>query len=676
MKTRLLVLGSFLLAFPLVASLSCVRPCSKVRCSTPVGCRGGTVKSVCGCCTVCAKMEGERCGGQWEKEGRCDSGLKCVVRGGRLKSGIGQCEPAICKEKKCGFREVCTVGKDGFPYCSCSHNCSSYMRNPVCGYSNGKQYDNKCELHKEECTMGQVIGVMQGPCKKCLYRDRAFLFGETRKGKHPCEKCNCFHGEWRCRRTSQCGPQKPRSCTVALNSLGRNVQSDCPKGYWCKVQIPGIPEAGIPEVAMCVPGQPTGDRAIFTTTVSTEATRLRGPKIPARCMEPPSVGPCKAAFPRWYYNKSKKKCQEFLYGGCDGNANNFNTKAACKDLCIPRNRSSKQVVERTTPSPMEKTKTPVSTLPPTTSGSSLPSSTSEAKKKKDETQAVVPPAKKSHIAKCHDSASNKFYGEGDTWEPNDCTVCVCRNGTQECLATVCRHPECKEPIYIKGQCCPVCPLVDPTSTDHNEADLIKAFAGNKLDTVLVSINHGRQRDVCQDIRSGQYYLVGQSWQLDQCTTCYCGKSGKAACALQMCERDPQCKDLLIDNSNCCPKCRDENVVKSTSKCYDTVTKKYYREAELWQRDECTSCYCGDDRKPVCTVTSCPPVYCEAPMKIEQRCCPVCPVKVEQGCMFDGQKFLHGDLKTLQDNCTLCKCDNGDWHCSRDRCTSGQHGGQN
>ena len=72
----------------------------------------------------------------------------------------------------------------------------------------------------------------------------------------------------------------------------------------------------------------------------------------------------------------------------------------------------------------------------------------------------------------------------------------------------------------------------------------------------MSINHGRQRDVCRDIRSGQYYLVGQSWQLDQCTTCYCGKSGKAACAVQMCERDPQCKDLLIDSSQCCPKCRD------------------------------------------------------------------------------------------------------------------------
>lgn len=64
--------------------------------------------------------------------------------------------------------------------------------------------------------------------------------------------------------------------------------------------------------------------------------------------------------------------------------------------------------------------------------------------------------------------------------------------------------------------------------------------------------------MCHDIRTGKNYLVGQSWQLDQCTTCYCGKSGKAACALQMCERDPKCKDLLIDNNECCPKCKDEN----------------------------------------------------------------------------------------------------------------------
>ena len=44
---------------------------------------------------------------------------------------------------------------------------------------------------------------------------------------------------------------KARSCRV--DALGRNLQSDCPRGFWCKVQIPGIPEANIPDVAVCIP---------------------------------------------------------------------------------------------------------------------------------------------------------------------------------------------------------------------------------------------------------------------------------------------------------------------------------------------------------------------------------------------------------------------------------------
>lgn len=67
----------------------------------------------------------------------------------------------------------------------------------------------------------------------------------------------CFHGEWKCRTTAPCQQPKSRSCSVAVDSLGRTLQSDCPKGYWCKVQIPGIPEANIPEVAVCTPEHPT-----------------------------------------------------------------------------------------------------------------------------------------------------------------------------------------------------------------------------------------------------------------------------------------------------------------------------------------------------------------------------------------------------------------------------------
>ena len=39
---------------------------------------GGTTTDACGCCTVCAKVEGEKCGGPWNIAGVCDKGLICV----------------------------------------------------------------------------------------------------------------------------------------------------------------------------------------------------------------------------------------------------------------------------------------------------------------------------------------------------------------------------------------------------------------------------------------------------------------------------------------------------------------------------------------------------------------------------------------------------------------------
>eukprot|EP00105_Crassostrea_gigas_P046160 XP_019930308.1 PREDICTED: eppin-like isoform X1 [Crassostrea gigas] len=48
------------------------------------------------------------------------------------------------------------------------------------------------------------------------------------------------------------------------------------------------------------------------------------------CYLPKVVGPCRAGFRRWWYNRRTKKCEKFMYGGCGGNGNNFRTKRQCE----------------------------------------------------------------------------------------------------------------------------------------------------------------------------------------------------------------------------------------------------------------------------------------------------------------------------------------------------------
>ena len=51
------------------------------------------------------------------------------------------------------------------------------------------------------------------------------------------------------------------------------------------------------------------------------------------CLLPLAVGPCRALKPRWWYNAEAGDCEQFVFGGCQGNANNFATEAACQEAC-------------------------------------------------------------------------------------------------------------------------------------------------------------------------------------------------------------------------------------------------------------------------------------------------------------------------------------------------------
>ncbi|XP_053327523.1 WAP, Kazal, immunoglobulin, Kunitz and NTR domain-containing protein 1 [Spea bombifrons] len=60
-------------------------------------------------------------------------------------------------------------------------------------------------------------------------------------------------------------------------------------------------------------------------------------KPPDPCTLPPVRGPCKTQEWRWAYSVLTRQCFSFIYGGCQGNQNNFESKQACEERCpLPR----------------------------------------------------------------------------------------------------------------------------------------------------------------------------------------------------------------------------------------------------------------------------------------------------------------------------------------------------
>ena len=51
------------------------------------------------------------------------------------------------------------------------------------------------------------------------------------------------------------------------------------------------------------------------------------------CLLPADPGPCTAEQVHFFYDIKMQRCRQFIYGGCEGNANNFPSEDECVETC-------------------------------------------------------------------------------------------------------------------------------------------------------------------------------------------------------------------------------------------------------------------------------------------------------------------------------------------------------
>ncbi|XP_069805273.1 kunitz-type protease inhibitor 1 isoform X1 [Dendropsophus ebraccatus] len=75
------------------------------------------------------------------------------------------------------------------------------------------------------------------------------------------------------------------------------------------------------------------DTGSHRSSASVTITVLTKEETEEYCLSPKKVGRCRGAFQRWYFNPEVSDCEEFVFGGCNPNKNNYVRKEDCRQTC-------------------------------------------------------------------------------------------------------------------------------------------------------------------------------------------------------------------------------------------------------------------------------------------------------------------------------------------------------
>ncbi|XP_046471256.1 cysteine-rich motor neuron 1 protein isoform X1 [Neodiprion pinetum] len=166
MRVPLVLLGGIVVLSVAVArALSCV--CSPLECDslTEEDCPGGLTWDPCKCCRVCARVEGEPCGGLFGFSGSCSEGLQCVIT--TLLDHAREVDEGTCTKIPGRWRRHCPHGpKMSRP------GCNLVGEGLTRGGNSGTRNAGGSDVGSGKCICGPSVPWCPGEPEPYTYRTR------------------------------------------------------------------------------------------------------------------------------------------------------------------------------------------------------------------------------------------------------------------------------------------------------------------------------------------------------------------------------------------------------------------------------------------------------------------------------------------------------------------------
>ncbi|KAK1902687.1 von Willebrand factor C domain containing protein 2-like [Dissostichus eleginoides] len=191
--------------------------------------------------------------------------------------------------------------------------------------------------------------------------------------------------------------------------------------------------------------------------------------------------------------------------------------------------------------------------------------------------------------------------------------------------------------------------------------------------------------------SGFVYKLGERFYPGHSNCpCQCTEDGPVCDQPECPKLHPKC--TKVEHNGCCPECKEvKNFCEYRGKTYKILQEfkgspsdeegsslSSMAPAQLQSRTRsyrpsaCEWCRCEPNNEVHCVVSDCAVPECVNPVYEPEQCCPIC--KNGPNC-FAGTTIIPAGIEVKVDDCTICRCHNGDWwkpaQCLRRECLNGQ-----